>query len=135
MLRLWRWQPFKLAKGCFGGKENGLTILETAVALALLGMVSTAIFFGLATTSKAVFLANERTTALSLAQSQTEYVNSVNYSSDGIYDKVPVPYENYDVDIDAVAIDADEPYSGIQKITVTVIHHGTPVYTLESYIR
>ena len=128
MLRLWRWQPFKLAKGCFGGKENGLTILETAVALALLGMVSTAIFFGLATTFKAVFLANERTTALSLAQSQTEYVNSVNYSSDGIYDKVPVPYENYDVDIDA-----DELYGGIQKITVTVSHHGTPVYTLESY--
>ncbi len=127
MLRMWRWQPFKLAKGCFWGKEKGVTILETAVALALLGMVSTAIFFGLATTFKAVFLANERTTALSLAQSQTEYVNTLYYDPTG-YDKDLVPYENYDVDIDA-----DELYVGIQKITVTVIHHGTPVYTLESY--
>lgn len=125
MLRLWRWQPFKLAKGCFWGKEKGVTILETAVALALLGMVSTAIFFGLATTSKAVFLANERTTALSLAQSQMEYVNTFD---DPPYAKVPIPYENYDVDIYA-----DEPYVGIWKITVTVSHHGTPVYTLESY--
>ncbi|GAI16511.1 unnamed protein product, partial [marine sediment metagenome] len=39
MLRLWRWQPFKLAKGWFGGKEKGTTLLETAVALALLGIV------------------------------------------------------------------------------------------------
>jgi len=129
MLRLWRWQPFKLAKGCFWGKEKGVIILETAVALALLGMVSTAIFSGLATTSKAVFLANERTTALSLAQSQTEYVNTLAYPpTDGRYDKDLVPYENYDV-----AIYADEPYGGIWKITVTVSHHGTPVYTLESY--
>lgn len=127
MLRLRRWQPFKLTKGCFWGKEKGVTILETAVALALLGMVSTAIFFGLATTSKAVFLANERTTALSLAQSQTEYVNTLDYSPTG-YAPGPIPYENYDV-----AIYADAPYSGIQKITVTVSHHGTLVYTLESY--
>ena len=131
MLRLWRWQPFKLAKGCFWGKEKGFTILETAVALALLGMVSTAIFFGLATTSKAVFLANERTTALSLAQSRTESVNTLYPLPVGIYDDpAPVPYENYDVEIYV-----DAPYGDIQKITVTVIHHGTPVYTLESYIR
>jgi len=129
MLRLWRWQPFKLAKGCFGGKEKGVTLLETAVALALLGMVSTAIFFGLATTSKAVFLANERTTALSLAQSQTEHVNTLAYPpTDGRYAPAPIPYENYNVDIYA-----DESYGGILKITVTVSHHGTPVYTLESY--
>ena len=131
MLRLWRWQPFKPAQGWAGEKEKGMTLLETAIALALLGMVSTAIFFGLATTSKAVFLANERTTALSLAQSRTESVNTLYPLPDGIYDDpAPVPYENYDVEIYA-----DAPYGGIQKITVTVIHHGTPVYTLESYIR
>jgi len=126
MLGLWRWQPFKLAKGCFWGKEEGVIILETAVALALLGMVGTAIFSGLATTSKAVFLANERTTALSLAQSQTEYVNTLAYSPE--YTPDLIPYEDYDVDIYA-----DEPYGDIQKITVTVRHHDRPVITLESY--
>lgn len=130
MLGWWKssGQSLKLAQGWAGGKEKGMTILETAIALALLGIVGVFIFYGLATTSRAVFIARERTTALSLAQSQTEYVNTRDYSLDGIYDKVPVPYENYDVDIDA-----DELYGGIQKITVTIRHHDRPVITLESY--
>ena len=118
--------PLKPTQGCAGGKEKGMTILETAIALALLGIVGVFIFSGLATTSRSVFIARERTTALSLAQSQTEYVNSLDYSAEYIPDLIP--YEDYDVDIYA-----DEPYGGIQKITVTIRHHDRPVITLESY--
>ena len=131
MLGWWKslGQSVKLAQGWAGGKEKGMTILETAIALALLGIVGVFIFYGLATTSRAVFIARERTTALSLAQSQTEYVNSLNDPpTEGRYDPASIPYENYDVDIYA-----DEPSGGIRKITVTIRHHDRPVITLESY--
>lgn len=119
----------KPAQGRAGGKEKGMTILETAIALALLGIVGVFIFYGLTTTSRAVFIARERTTALSLAQSQTEYVNSLDYSAE--YSPAPIPpgedYAAYSASITSV-LDG-----GIQKITVTIRHHDRPVITLESY--
>lgn len=123
-------RPLKPAQGRAGGKEKGMTILETAIALALLGIVGVFIFSGLATTSRAVFIARERTTALSLAQSQTEYVNSLDYSAE--YSPSPIPpgedYAAYAASITSVPLDG-----GIQKITVAIRHHDRPVITLESY--
>lgn len=122
-------QSLKPAQGWAGGKEKGMTILETAIALALLGLVGVFIFYGLVTTSRAVFIARERTTALSLAQSQTEHINSLNYSAE--YGLAPIPTGK---DYAAYSANITSPIDGgIQKITVTIRHHDRPVITLESY--
>jgi len=62
-------------------KEKGFTAIEVIVALALLGIIAVAFLGGLATASKAIFIADERTTAESLARSQMEYVKSCEYKA------------------------------------------------------
>ncbi|MEA2085767.1 MAG: type II secretion system protein, partial [Chloroflexota bacterium] len=60
--------------GIFRGKESGVGLLETLVALALLGIIAASFLGGLATASRAAFTADEHATAESLARSQMEYV-------------------------------------------------------------
>jgi len=54
--------------------ERGFALIETLVALALLGIIAVAFLSGLATTSQAGFIANEQATAESLVRSEAEYV-------------------------------------------------------------
>jgi type II secretory pathway pseudopilin PulG len=129
---------FRAAKkpGIFGGKESGVGLLETLVALALLGIIAASFLGGLATASKAAFTADERATAESLARSQVEYVKGLDYVYDAMeYSPAPIPggedYSNYSVTISAEPLHS--PDEGIQKITVTIKHHDKEVFTLESY--
>ncbi len=112
-------------------RESGVTLLETVVALAILGTIAVTFLSGLTTTSKAAFTTDERATAESLAQSQMEWAQSASYNATG-YLPPPPPssrdYTNYSANITA------EPRGeGIQKITVTVNRSGEQVFTLESY--
>ena len=54
--------------------------MEVALALALLGVVAITFLTALATGSKAIFFADERATAESLARTHMEYVRSQAYS-------------------------------------------------------
>ena len=63
-----------------GGTEAGVTLIETLIALAILGIIAAAFLSGLATTSKAMLIADERATAESLARSQMEYIKNQAYS-------------------------------------------------------
>ncbi len=71
----------------FQGNSRGFSLIEVLVALALLGIIAAAFLGGLATTSKALIIADKRTTAESLARSQMEYVKNQDYST------VPWEYE------------------------------------------
>ncbi|MFC1957490.1 prepilin-type N-terminal cleavage/methylation domain-containing protein [Chloroflexota bacterium] len=121
------------------GNESGATLLETLVALAILGLVAVAFLGGLSTGAKATIVANERTTAESLAQSQMEYVKSQDYDSrnNPQYTQIPDNPTGYDIFINAERLDAKddghENDDGIQKITVTVSHNGNLVLTVEGY--
>ncbi|GAG72481.1 unnamed protein product, partial [marine sediment metagenome] len=64
----------------FARRERGTTLIETAVALAVLGAIAVTFLSGLATTTKVVGLTDEQTTAESLAQSQMEWVKNAGYS-------------------------------------------------------
>ena len=120
----------------FGGNEVGVALIETLVALAILGIVAAVFLSGLATTAKANFIVDEQATAKSLARSQMEYVKSASYVYEATqYTAAPVPsaedYADYSVSINAEPL--NNPDDGIQKITVTVKHHDKEVITLESY--
>ena len=113
------------------GNETGVSLLETLVALAVLGLIAVAFLSGLATASKATLVADERATAESLARSQMEYVKSYTYDSEATtYPIVDTP-EGYTVSIEVSSIpDTD---TDIQKITVTVNHNENLVLTVEDY--
>jgi prepilin-type N-terminal cleavage/methylation domain-containing protein len=120
--------------GKLKGSETGVTLIETLVALVLLGIISVAFLSGLATVAKATFIADEQATAESLARSQIEYVKNqdyIDYDNPDHEDYLTVtPLDsNYSIDPPAItSIDV-----GIQKIRVTVTRGDKTVLTVETY--
>ncbi|MFC2071709.1 hypothetical protein ACFLUU_03195 [Chloroflexota bacterium] len=127
-------------------RESGAALLETVVALAVLGLIAVTFLNGLITTSEAAFTTDERATAEGLAQSQMEWAQSANYTDNATgYLPAPIPsgsdYTNYSANITAMSLqDLDDgipgngiPDNGIQKITVTIEHSGEEIITLEGY--
>ena len=120
----------------FSGRESGVAFLETVVALAILGIIAVTFLNGLTTASKSTFIADEQTTAESLAQSQMEWVKNADYSYNATtYSPVAMPvgkdYINYSVMITASPL--HDPDDGIQKIIVSVKHSDEGVIKLEGY--
>jgi prepilin-type N-terminal cleavage/methylation domain-containing protein len=77
--------------------ERGFGLIEALVAIALLGIIAAAFLGAIATASKAILIADERTTAESLAKSQLEYVKERDYIYDeNVNDGVYVLYDVID---------------------------------------
>ena len=109
--------------------ETGTSLLETIVALALLGIICVAFLSALATSSNARSIADEHASARILAESQMEDIKKQTYAFS--YDPVSIPaeYPGY-----SAAIDIENLRNGnIQKITITIRHHDRDIETLESY--
>ena len=109
--------------------EIGSSLIETAIALALLGIISVAFLGALATSSSTRTIADEHASGRILAESQMENIKKQTYAFS--YDPVPVPaaYLGY-----SAIIDVDNLRNGnIQKITVTIVHHNRDVTELECY--
>jgi len=117
------------------GGESGTTLLETVVALAIVSTVAVTFLGGLATTSKATIIANERATAESLAHSQLEYVKKYDYqygaSEYPVDPSLTIP-ENWSVLPPVVEL-VHGTDDGIQKVTVTIEHDSEAVFVMEGY--
>ena len=116
--------------------EKGFAFIETVVALALLGIIAVAFLSSLATSSKATIIANDKITAISLAQTQIEWVKKADYIYDATgYSAAPIPssqdYTGYSVQIDSAPVNS--PDDGIQKITVTIKHWDEDALQLDVY--
>jgi prepilin-type N-terminal cleavage/methylation domain-containing protein len=137
-------------------REKGFSLLEVIIAIALMGIIAVAFLGALGTASKAIFIADERATAESLARSQMEYVKEQDYRAseyipgpppqwiDKSYLKIDVP-DGYTIlgfdrnndeveDIIGVPWDsqADTPANadaGLQKIRLVIKHHGKVIFT------
>lgn len=111
--------------------EAGFSLVESLVAVAILGVSLTALISNLSVGSLAVNLQNESTLAQQLAQTQMETIKAAAYDSTGAsYTLISSP-EGY-----AVSVNTDSAIysnSHIQKITVNVAHDGVTVITLEDY--
>ncbi len=114
--------------------EKGFTLIEVIIAVALLGVIAIAFLGALGTASLAMFIADERATAESLARSQMEYIKSQPYSDNVTYDEIDLDdFPGYEVGLLTTPLD-----DGIQKITITISHLGKTIttsgnITLEGY--
>ena len=109
--------------------ETGTSLLETIVALALLGIIAVVFLGTLATTSSARSIADEHASSRILAESQMENLKKQEYSSS--YDPVAISgdYPGYTASVDVQTL----RNGSIQKITVTIRHHNRDIESLESY--
>lgn len=109
--------------------EIGSSLIETVVALALLGITGAVFLGALATSSNSRFLADEHTSARIIAESQMENLKKQTYAFS--YDDVPIPAEYPGF---SAVVDINNIRNGnIQKITVTIRHHDEDIEALESY--
>ena len=129
--------------------EKGFTLIEVIIAVALLGVIAIAFLSALGTASLAMFIADERATAESLARSEMEYVKSANYTYNGwsyelpttapswdVSHALPSGYDSYTANVTTEPLNS--PDDGIQKITIVVSHLGKEIIssgnsTLENY--
>jgi len=115
--------------------ERGFSLLETLVALAILGVAAAVFLSSLATTSKATIINEEQTLAESLVRSQVEYVKSCTYQpGTSEYDVNPaltVPV-NWSVPPPAVA-PLHGSDDGIQIVTVSALRNGETILSVETY--
>ncbi|MFA5316672.1 MAG: type II secretion system protein [Dehalococcoidales bacterium] len=109
--------------------ERGASLIETVIALALLGIISAAFLSALATSSNARNIADVQVSARILAETQMEELKKQTYAFS--YNATPIPdeYPGY-----TALIEADSLRNGnIQMITVTIEHYGKEITHLESY--
>jgi type II secretion system protein I len=110
-------------------RERGYTLIEVIVALAIFAIVSVAFLVALVTAGKALLLAQERTTAESIARSQMEDIKESLFASS--YDSSVA--SEYSEKGYTVTIETDLIALGLQKINITVFLRGDEVWELEGY--
>lgn len=125
--------------------ETGVTIAEVLIALAIFAVIGVTFVSALGTNFKVLLIADQRTTAESLAKTQMEEINNAPYDSTPpySYSKISGIPEGYDININVALVNPETGSVsaldlGVQKVTVTVTcqQHSPPdVLVLESYKR
>jgi len=120
--------------------EKGAFLVESLVGLAIMGAIAGVFLSTLTTAAKATIIANEQTTAESLARSQLEYVqkcawddtNPLEYATDpNLLVNLP-PGSGWSVP-PAQATMVNGTDSNIQYVTVNVSHNGRQILSLSTY--
>ena len=113
-------------------RQDGISLVEVMVALALTGSVVVMSLSSLTTGSKAVGALYEQTMAESVAQSQLEYTKHQDYIPiPANYDTIPSLPSGFTVSVEASDIASRD--ENIQKIKVTVYRDGDPILFKEDY--
>ena len=117
--------------------EKGVGLLETLVAVTIMGITALAFLSGLATETKATTITDEQTTAEALARSEMEYarhydytIGATQYPVDPLL-SIPTTWTVSPCSVQP-AHDTDD---GLQKLTVSVEHNGRTVFILQGFKR
>ncbi len=109
-------------------REKGMTLVESAIALALLGIISVSFLGGVAATSSARATADQRASAKILAESVLDTVKKQEYAV--AYNvTIPEEFAGYSAVLDVQGL----KNSHIQQLTVTVRHGERDVLELQSW--
>jgi len=129
----------------FNRCNTGVTLAEVLIAVAIFGVVGVTFVSALGTNFKVLLLADQRTTAESLAKTQMESINNSPYDSSPpySYSKISGIPQGYDITVNVALVNPETGGVsaidlGVQKVTVTVTcqQHSPPeVLVLESYKR
>lgn len=115
--------------------QKGFTLLETLVALALLGILATVFLSGLFLSTTVGMKNKERAIADSLVRSQAEYVRTCAYVYDtGEYSVDPsltIP-SGWTVPAATVQL-VHASDDGMQEVTVSASHLGNTILTIHTY--
>ncbi len=111
--------------------QRGLGLVETLVAVAVLGTSVVAFVVALSAGSIAVGEQDEEVVAQSLVRTQLECIKSYPYDSEATtYPAVDSP-EGYAISVGVTSIPGTD--ADIQKITVTISREGEDIITVEDY--
>ena len=99
--------------------QRGVSLAESLIAVAVVGIALTALLATLSTGSLAVQRTDKRVIAENLARTQMEYAKGQDYS--GSYQKIAEP-DGYSIEIVLSAVNGRDQ-NDIQKITVTVSYN------------
>ena len=111
--------------------QRGLGLVETLVAVAILGTSVVAFVVALSAGSIAVGEQDEAVVAQSLAQTQLEYTKSYPYDSEATTYPTVDTAEGYTISVGVASIpDTD---TDIQKITVTISRESETIMTVSNY--
>jgi type II secretory pathway pseudopilin PulG len=112
--------------------EEGVGLVETLIAVGILGLALTVLLAAVSTGSLAVSRTEERVAAENLARSQLEYTKSQAYLTPPASYAIVTPSPGgYDVAVEAASI--PDTNSAIEKITVTVSRDGKTLLVVEDY--
>ncbi|MBI2856108.1 MAG: type II secretion system protein [Chloroflexi bacterium] len=111
--------------------QKGFTLLESLVAVAIMGTAVMALLAALSTGSIAVKVVDEKVTAEGIARSQLEYTQSLAYQLVPTTYATVVPPTGYSVTAEAFTVEGAD--SNIQQIVVTVYHHSEQMLSVEDY--
>ena len=113
-------------------KQQGIGLAETLVAVAVLGTAVTAFVSALSTGVIGVGVHDEGSVSQGLAQSQMEYVKSVEFvPGASSYPVIDTP-SGYDIEVDVSPLRAPGD-ADIQLISVTVLRDGQSVLVIDGY--
>jgi len=111
--------------------ERGVTLVETLVAVGILGMALVMFLGGLSTGLLTTAQADRLSTAHELARSQMEYTKNTAYSAAPYTYPTVTPPTGYGVTSAASTITSGN--ANIELVTVQVTKGGAVVYSLEGY--
>ncbi len=111
--------------------QKGLGLVETLVAVAILGTSVVAFVVALSTGSIAVGQQNEEVVAQRLAQAQLEDIKSQAYDTEASTYPTIVSPDGYTVSVIVSAVPSAD--ADIQKITVDILHGSESIITVEDY--
>ena len=124
-----------------GNREAGVSLIETLVSVAILGLVVVCFMNGLSTLSRSDLILRQQAQAEGLARSQIESIKSQNYTftGHGNYTLISAP-SGYTIAATVTPINpatgaalADGEDNGVQTVSVTVSYSGTSLLTLAGY--
>ena len=117
--------------------EKGFSLIEILLAMALVGILGTALPSAVSGAIRATMTCNQRTLAESLARNQMDYIQNQPYDSDNVtpfYAALTDLPEPYNIEMTATRLDprgngilSDD---GLQQIIVEVKHGTKAVFTL-----